>query len=530
MMNFLARTWRYVTRTRVKSILLMVTFFVIGNFVILGLGISTAADNAKVLTRKQMKAVVNYEVDSDSYYTYVNSLTDQDEINKAYQNYPKIDMDTAKTLAADSRVVAYNYMVSNNVYSDGFDNVPVGNEDQLSQNNMTYATDANGNQVEYKDPNISIEANLTPNMIEMSDGTFSLVSGNYYTQSDIDDEKMVCAITKELADQNNLHVGDTITLDMLDTNSINDMVQTMGYTKDQFTMELTICGIYSTTQDVDPNSDQFKWMSPYASPKNVILMPLTSYARVMTDIYSISQTYYAQQYGMDTSDSLSSDEMYASVSSPSKVTYLLDDPLEVDQFVTDYTSKLGDYQKLDANNETFKKLARPLDTLSFFANVIVWIVVVNAIVIISLITALTLKTREYEIGVLLSIGVSKFKIVLQMFLELILIAFVGFAFAAVSGSLLAGKVGDLVLSYQTSTDAQYEGTTTNNDYYYFSDDNNYFTDITQEDMLSQYHVSVSPMLIAEIYLLGTGVVLIAILIPSFMIMRLNPKQILLEQN
>ncbi|MCH4223251.1 MAG: ABC transporter permease, partial [Solobacterium sp.] len=76
MMNFLARTWRYVTRTRVKSILLMVTFFVIGNFVILGLGISTAADNAKVLTRKQMKAVVNYEVDSDSYYTYVNSLTD----------------------------------------------------------------------------------------------------------------------------------------------------------------------------------------------------------------------------------------------------------------------------------------------------------------------------------------------------------------------------------------------------------------------------------------------------------------------
>ena len=31
-------------------------------------------------------------------------------------------------------------------------------------------------------------------------------------------------------------------------------------------------------------------------------------------------------------------------------------------------------------------------------------------------------------------------------------------------------------------------------------------------------------------MLGTGVVLIAIIIPSFMIMRLNPKQILLEQN
>ena len=43
-------------------------------------------------------------------------------------------------------------------------------------------------------------------------------------------------------------------------------------------------------------------------------------------------------------------------------------------------------------------------------------------------------------------------------------------------------------------------------------------------------MSVSPALILEIYLLGTAVVLIAIVIPSFMIMRLNPKQILLEQN
>ena len=49
-------------------------------------------------------------------------------------------------------------------------------------------------------------------------------------------------------------------------------------------------------------------------------------------------------------------------------------------------------------------------------------------------------------------------------------------------------------------------------------------------MLSQYHVKVSAGLIGEIYVLGTAVVLVAIVIPSFMIMRLNPKQILLEQN
>jgi ABC-type antimicrobial peptide transport system permease subunit len=172
-------------------------------------------------------------------------------------------------------------------------------------------------------------------------------------------------------------------------------------------------------------------------------------------------------------------------------------------------------------------MARPLDTMSFFAGIVVWIVVVNAIVIISLVTALTLKTREYEIGVLLSIGVSKLKVVGQLFLELIIVAFIGFALASVSGSLMAGRVGDMVLDFQTTSEAQYEEQDSG---YVFVHSTDYFTSVTQDDLLAEYHVSVSPLLIGEIFLLGTGVVLIAIVIPSFMIMRLNPKQILLEQN
>jgi putative ABC transport system permease protein len=87
----------------------------------------------------------------------------------------------------------------------------------------------------------------------------------------------------------------------------------------------------------------------------------------------------------------------------------------------------------------------------------------------------------------------------------------------------------MVLNYQTTSDAQYNDTNNDNSYT-FTDPNNYFTEVTQDDLLSQYHVSVSPLIIMEIYILGMGVVFIAIVIPSFMIMRLNPKQILLEQN
>ena len=68
----------------------------------------------------------------------------------------------------------------------------------------------------------------------------------------------------------------------------------------------------------------------------------------------------------------------------------------------------------------------------------------------------------------------------------------------------------------------------NNNFYY--GETNYFTEITQDDLLAEYDVQISPMIIAEIYILGIGVVFISILIPSFMIMRFNPKKILMNQN
>ncbi|MBQ1325422.1 MAG: ABC transporter permease, partial [Solobacterium sp.] len=64
-MNAFKRAWKYITRKPTKTVLLIITFFLIGNLVILGLGVSQAADNAKVLTRQRMRAAVSYEVDYD---------------------------------------------------------------------------------------------------------------------------------------------------------------------------------------------------------------------------------------------------------------------------------------------------------------------------------------------------------------------------------------------------------------------------------------------------------------------------------
>ena len=97
-MNFFNRAVKNVTRKISKSILLILTFLLIGTLVIVGLGVSNAAKEAKILTRQKMRAVATMEVDYTAYYKYIETLEDEDEINKAYQNYPTVTLAEEKDL------------------------------------------------------------------------------------------------------------------------------------------------------------------------------------------------------------------------------------------------------------------------------------------------------------------------------------------------------------------------------------------------------------------------------------------------
>ncbi|WP_270192131.1 ABC transporter permease, partial [Holdemania filiformis] len=502
-MNFFTRAIKNVTRRMSKSILLAVTFFLIGNLVIIGLGINNAAEQAKIETRQKMRAVVSYEVDYDAFRKYVEDL-DEEAQQEAYKNYPSVTMDDIKNLMSDERVKTVNVLSTNMLYSNGFETVPLNNDrENNGGGTMTYE---DGTTVEYIDPDLKLQTNYFPNMIELEDKMYEIVEGRFYNQEEVDEGKMVCLITDKLASHNNLRVGDVITIDLVSKNDMRYYEQS-GITEDDIHMNLEIIGIYHNNDELDENSDEYKWMSRYDSPDNTILAPALAYGNAYYNM-GIKQYEYSKaqnpEYYVDSETP--TPESYTYVN---KAVFLLDDPLNVDQFVADHQSDLKDFMKIDANNETFKKLARPLDTLSLFSNIIVWIVAINAIVIITLVTALTLKTREYEIGVLLSMGLSKMKIVAQFFVELIIVALIGFTLSVASGSLVAKQVGKMVMDYQVDTESQYGSLDDQNNGTIYWGETNYFTEISQDDLLAEYDVQISPMIIAEIYILGIGVVFIS---------------------
>ena len=489
-MNFLKRSLKYIMAKKVKTILFAIIFIVLGNLVIIGFGVSQASDNAKVLARKKMNPVVSYE------YDYFYSFDDEE--------YNYMDLKLLDEMAKDKRVKAVSAILSSEAQAVDFDPVkPKRNDDVFDD----YEEDN-------EDKTVTLKGTRYANMIEFENGTYEMVDGKNFSDNDFKQGSNVVLIEEELAKENNLHVGDLIDINIVD----KFMADELNLDSDEAIITVKIAGIYKS----NVNDDNAYYAAGYKA--NLILFPTTSITAELMNILQKEYDYYYKMYG-DELDNIEVKEelLYSSAS------FLLEDPKDLDAFVADYNGKLSKGFKFNTNDEAFKKYSKPLDTISMFSKIIVWALLINAIIIITLVTALTLKSREYEIGVLVSLGVQKWKVIMQLFLEILIIAMVSFALASVTGTLVSKKVGEKVLDIQSSFSGDDEN---DNEYVssYYYGDGEYFSEINKDTILSEYKVTVDAKLIIKIFLVGIFVVFISILIPALMILRYNPKQILMTTN
>lgn len=511
-MNFVQRALRHLTRSKAKSLLLMLTFFLIANFVVIGFSISSAAAEAKTETRRKMNPIIDFRLDFESWYEKYSQL-DSSEKKTFPRPYP--DPDLVKQMLKDERVKSADWYASTLGYADGFEPLKIqrpqagDDDDALFSTSVVSSTVSSSGRENNQTPNLSLVGIRYPNMTKLSDGTWSLAEGRTLTQEDIDEGRPVAVIDKQLAEANNLSVGDYIKAKLYS----NDEMQGLDDAAGNNTLDLEIVGIVESQEEL--SQEELQWASDYSHPANQILVPYDLYVR---------QDMAMMQLFHDADPKVTplTEENYA----PSSVVLVLNDPLEVDAFRGQYGKNLEPDLIMDSNDEMYQRLSKPLDTLTVFSDLIVAVVLVNAVVIITLVSALTLKTRETEIGVLLSIGVSKAKIVGQLFMELFVTAMIGFVLASATGSMLAGSVGQKALAMQV----QENQTGSNLAYNAFSSGDSLFNEISQEEVSASYKAGVSPLILLEIFALGIGVVFVSTLIPSMMVLRFNPKKILMSQN
>ena len=323
-----------------------------------------------------------------------------------------------------------------------------------------------------------------------TNNNYKLTKGRLLTTKDQNTNN--CVIETNLASDNDLSVGDTFTI----TTTIND---------ETIIQELIIVGIYEIQSTNEIGSAHFN------NPVNTIY----------TDL-SIGQTLTG-----------SSENITSAI-------YYLDDPENAEAFV-ELAKKKSDIDfdtfSLDANNRLYQQNASSLESMQSFAKMFVWIVVIAGSAILCLILALTIRNRYYEIGVLLSLGQSKVKIIAQQLIEVGLIAVVAFVISLGTGQLTSHYMGNMLESSSSSNVMQIDQKDDQpNDNQNQSDSNqqknntqtkeNFLGNMIQGPSNQELDVSITGENVIQLAGVTAAICIVSIAVPAAYVLRLTPRQIL----
>lgn len=465
-----------------KTILLFVIIVVITNLVIAGLSIQSATKKSMDQIRSSLGNDVTLSVD------FRNMMKNR-KPSEAVSNETSLTTTMADSLKDLKYVKNYNYQISTSANSNSISAVETASDNSNNQQDTNKPNDQPeqaSNQVDF-----TISANTTMKYLDsFTNNNYKLTKGRLLTTKDQNTNN--CVIETNLASDNDLSVGDTFTI----TTTVNDEI---------ITQELTIVGIYEIQSTNEIGSAHFN------NPVNTIY----------TDL-SIGQTLTG-----------SSENITSAI-------YYLDDPENAEAFV-ELAKKKSDIDfdtfSLDANNRLYQQNASSLESMKSFAKMFVWIVVIAGSAILCLILALTIRNRYYEIGVLLSLGQSKVKIIAQQLIEVGLVAVVAFVISLGTGQLTSHYMGNMLESSSSSNVMQMgQKGDQPNDNQNQSDSNqqknntqtkeNFLGNMMQGPSNQELDVSITGENVIQLAGVTATICIVSIAVPAAYVLRLTPRQIL----
>ena len=219
-------------------------------------------------------------------------------------------------------------------------------------------------------------------------------------------------------------------------------------------------------------------------------------------------------------------------------TYYLDDPENIEAFQTLAQKKSDiDFETytLDANDRLYQQNVSSLENTQSFATMFLIVVIGAGSAILCLILILTIRSRYYEIGVFLSLGQSKVKIILQQLFEMLLIAAVAFVISLGTGKLVSNVVGNMLESGTNNNQVQMQMPEIRDQN---NDSNNTNSTSGNDKMFDQafngpenteLDVSLTTTTVMQLAGITIAICLVSIAIPSAYVLRLSPREILVKK-
>ena len=296
----------------------------------------------------------------------------------------------------------------------------------------------------------------TKKNILFNSGVFSLKEGRHINKDDVD--KIL--VHSEFAKKNNLKLKDKVSL------------QLINMTKNKTTIKehkFEIVGIFTGKKQ-----EKYTGLSSDFSEN-----------MMFTD-------YKSSQKALNTQKNI-----------VNKLTIFASSPKEMKTTITKIKKIQVDWSKytISKNNNAYREALDALNGVKHIIKIMTYSIMIGGSVILSLILILWLRERIYEIGILLSIGISKLEIIAQFILELLLVSLPSILMSLIFGNLILRQIASGFIS---------------------SDDT---ASITSKFLNDGYNMN-NLIIFIESYIILILIVVISVVITSGVILMKKPKEIL----
>ncbi|MDD3452850.1 MAG: ABC transporter permease [Bacilli bacterium] len=360
----------------------------------------------------------------------LDTMSYRDATDEEKEAFNLIDIDTINSIGNLDLVTGYYYTLQSSLnsnqieavsYDDLFAKPSQTTESSDTQTNTeTTNRPSGGNMMESSgDYTLLAYSDISYNE-DFINGDRKILEG---TMIDKDNTDNVIVISEELATNNNLEVGDSITF-------VNTNDETITY-------ELKIVGIYEI---VNENFDIGMGRN-MTSSSNQIYTNITVLNNILSD-----------------NGEMSDYEMSSSISSAFYIEYE-----DLDQ-LTEKIRELGvsEYYSITTNEDEITETLSPIKNIASFSFTFLIIILIVGAVVLTIINLFNIRERKYEIGVLRAIGMNKMKVTLQLVIEIFIIAFISLIIGTGIGTLCAQPVSNYMLAQEIENYTEEQSNISNN--------------------------------------------------------------------
>lgn len=479
-MGIIKRTFTSLTKRLSKTFILLLIIFLLGNVIAGAVAVKNATGQLENSMKSQLGAKAKIDYDMSKAMSMMNGDGDVDNVTSS----------KADEIGKLPEVKNISYDLTHHMGSENI-------KKYVGSSGMHQ----NGGE-SFHDFNISGSNSKKSSSFESSSN--QVIEGEYPNKS------TEALISKELADKNNIKVGDTVKFYAA---VIEDMGNVTVLTADpeveeKKDYEFTVSGFFKS-KDME-SSDQMKVMMAEMEC-NTIYTTID----VPKEIDDFQSAYYSKR------DNKSEGECRM----PVTPTYELNSPEDIDSF-KEKASKLidTDVYKIETSKDSFDSVASSLTSMNKLSKGILIFGVVATVLILTLVLILFLRERKKEFGIYQALGENRAKTILQLLLEVLIIAVIAVSLSVFSGNFIAKNISEEMIKNQMTNTGEKSSVDGG---IIIAGNSEPLGTIDKDEITKNYNVEITKEYLIFFYGIMIGTVIISTILPSYYILRMKTRKILL---